>query len=327
MGHTVTIESIEDAAARLFGKALVTPLLENALLNEKVGGRILLKAETLQHCGSFKFRGAYNLLSQLSDDEKARGVLAWSSGNHAQGVAKAAKMLGIEATIVMPKDAPALKVAQVRHFGADIVPYDRYNDVREEIGESIIKERNLVLAPPYDHGETIAGQGVVGLEVAAQARAIGVTIDEFITCCGGGGLTAGCAIALESVSPQTKMSIAEPEGYDDTWLSLVAGTRQSVDPSLPTICDAVATPSPGVLTFPIMQKYVTSGYAVSDEEVVHAVIWAYKYLKMVVEPGGAVALAAILAGKVDVLGKTIGLTLSGGNIDPALFSRILDHNR
>lgn len=326
MSGIVTFDKINEAAARLSGKAIVTPLLENAQLNEKIGGRIFLKAETLQHCGSFKFRGAFNLLSKLTESEKKRGVLAWSSGNHAQGVAKASRMLGINATIVMPDDAPALKVAQVKHFGAKIVPYDRYKDSREEIGMKIVDQQNLIVAPPYDHVDTIAGQGVVAVEAANQAASIGVTFDEFIACCGGGGLTAGCAIALAGMSPSTRMSIAEPTGYDDTRLSLIAGKQVSVDVTRPTICDAVATPTPGKLTFPVIQKYVTGTYIVTDEEVAQTIAWAYKYLKLVVEPGGAVALAAILAGNVDSLGKNICVTLSGANIDPRLFSRILDQN-
>lgn len=323
---SLSFEDIEAAAERLKGVALETPLIENSLLNEKTGGRILLKAETLQHCGSFKFRGAYNLLSQLSAEDRARGVLAWSSGNHAQGVARAAKLLGISARILMPDDAPRSKTDQVKFYGGDVIPYNRYKDVREDIGRTIIEEHGYCLAPPYDHFHTMAGQGVVGLEALAQAKRLDLEFDEFITCCGGGGLTSGIATYLAKYSPKTRICIAEPIDYNDTQLSLEAGKRISVDASIETICDAVATPCPGELTFPIMQRHVAAGYAVTDQEVSAAIAWAYNYLKLVIEPGGAVAFAAVLAGKVDTQGKTIGVTLSGGNIDFGLFSRILDQN-
>ena len=205
--------------------------------------------------------------------------------------------------------------------------YNRYKDIREDIGRALIEENGYALAPPYDHYHTMAGQGVVGLEVIAQAEKAGLEFDEFITCCGGGGLTSGIATCFAVHSPKTRICISEPIDYNDTQLSLQAGKRLTVDVSVETICDAVATPCPGELTFPIMQRHVADGYVVTDEEVMAAVVWAYNYLKLVVEPGGAVALAAVLAGKVDTRGKTIGLTLSGGNIDSGLFSRFLDQNQ
>lgn len=314
---------VRRAAARLEGLALRTPLLESDVLNERVGGRVLMKAEILQHCGSFKFRGAYNMISQLSAEQKQRGVLAWSSGNHAQGVARAARLFGAPATIVMPKDAPSLKVEKVRYYGADIIEYDRYTEDREAVARPLAAERGMTIAPSYDHVDIIEGQGTVALEAAEEAAALGAAIDVFVVCCGGGGLTAGCALILEEVSPKTQVFIAEPEGYDEAWASIRAGRRLAADVARRTICDAIATPSPGALTFPIMQRLVRGGVALSEDEVGAAMAYAFKYLKLVLEPGGAVALAAVLSGKVDAAGRTVCVTLSGGNVDAPLFSTIL----
>lgn len=318
-----SIEGVRRAARRLAGKALVTPLIENETLNERVGGRVLIKAETLQHGGSFKFRGAYNLLSQLGADERRRGVLAWSSGNHAQGVALAARLLGMPAVIVMPEDAPAVKAERVRGYGAEIITYDRYKDDREALGRAIATERGLALAPSYDHYDIIEGQGTLALEAVRQAEDLGARFDAFITCCGGGGMTAGCALALEARAPAAELWIAEPEGFDETWASIRDGVRRHADITRPTLCDALATPSPGELTLPILTRRVAGGATISDEEVRATIAYAFKYLKLVVEPGGAVALAAVLAGKVKAAGRTVGLTLSGGNVDGALFAQIL----
>lgn len=318
-----SVEGVRKAAGRLAGKALVTPLIENETLNEQVGGRVLMKAETLQHGGSFKFRGAYNLLSQLGPDERRRGVLAWSSGNHAQGVALAAKLLGLPATIVMPEDAPAVKAERVRGYGAEIITYDRYRDDREAIGRAIAEARGLTLAPSYDHPDIIEGQGVLALEALRQAEDLSLRFDAFVTCCGGGGMTAGCALVLEALAPDTELWIAEPEGFDETWASIRDGVRRRADITRQTLCDALATPSPGELTLPILARRVAGGASISDDEVRAAMAYAFKYLKLVVEPGGAVALAAVLAGKVKSTGRTIGLTLSGGNVDGALFAQIL----
>ncbi|MEQ8177549.1 MAG: threonine/serine dehydratase [Amphiplicatus sp.] len=319
----VSAEGVRRAAARLKDKALVTPLIESETLNERVGGRVLMKAEVLQHCGSFKFRGAYNLISQLSVEQHRRGVVAWSSGNHAQGVARAAKLFGAPATIVMPADAPAIKAEKVRAYGAEIVSYDRYRDDREAIGRAISEERGQFLVPSYDHPDIIEGQGTLALEAAAQAEDMGARFDAFVVCCGGGGLTSGCATVLEDISPHAEVWIAEPEGFDETWASIKAGRRLKADVTQTTICDALASPSPGALTFPIMQRLVKGGASVTEDEVGAAMAFAFKYLKLVLEPGGAAALAAILAGKVEAKGRTIGLTLSGGNVDGALFARIL----
>ena len=314
---------VRAAATRLAGKAIVTPLLENAELNRLVGGRVLLKAETLQHCGSFKFRGAYNLIAQLDEATRRRGVVAWSSGNHAQGVALAARMFGAPATIVMPNDAPRAKTDAVRALGAEIVGFDRYTEDREAIARPIAEARGAAIAPSYDHPHIIEGQGTLALEAAAQAAALGATLDAFVACCGGGGLAAGSAIALEMVSPQTEIHIAEPEGYDETWASIRAGRRLTADISRPTLCDAIATPSPGVLTFPILQRRVAGGASLTEAEVIAAVRFAALTLKLTVEPGGAVALAAVLAGMVRAAGRTVAVTLSGGNLDPATLARCL----
>ena len=319
----ITADGVRRAAARLKGRAIRTPIIENEFLNEAAGGRVLVKAEVLQHCGSFKFRGAFNLISQLSDEARKNGVLAWSSGNHAQGVARAARYFNMPATIVMPADAPAMKADKVRAFGAEIIPYDRYTEDREAIARPIQEERGMALAPSYDHPHIIEGQGTLGLETFEDARARGADIDAFIICCGGGGLTSGCATILEEVSPETEIWIAEPEGFDESWASIRAGVRQTADVTQHTICDAIATPTPGQLTFPIMQRLVKGGVTLTEADVGHAMAFAFKHLKLVVEPGGAVALAAILSGKFDAKGKTTAITLSGGNVDPPLFASLL----
>jgi threonine dehydratase len=320
----VTASGVRKASERLKGLAIRTPLLEDEFLNEIAGGRVLFKAEVLQHCGSFKFRGAYNFISQLSKEELARGVLAWSSGNHAQGVARAAKIFNARAVIVRPEDAPKLKADKVRAYGAEIVTYDRYTEDREEIAYALQKKTGMAIAPSYDHPNIIEGQGTLALEAYEDATAMGLSLDAFIVCCGGGGLTSGCATILEDVSPKTEVWIAEPEGYDEAWASIRDGKLHKADVTRRTICDAIATPSPGNLTFPIMQRLVKGGVTLTEEDVAKAVIFAYKYLKLVVEPGGAVALAAVLSGKFAARDKLTALTLSGGNIDPALFSKLID---
>ncbi|MEO1136112.1 MAG: threonine/serine dehydratase [Pseudomonadota bacterium] len=321
---SATAAGVRSAAERLRGKAVRTPLLENDALNEVAGGRVFLKAEVLQHFGSFKFRGAYNLISQLSAAERANGVLAWSSGNHAQGIAYAAQLVGTRATIVMPADVPAVKADNVRKLGAEIVSYDRYSEDREAISRRIVEERGMILAPSFDHPQIMEGQGTTALEVIEDTNARGVSLDAFLVCCGGGGLTSGCALALEEVSPQTQVWIAEPEGFDETWASIRHGERLTADVTRPTICDAIATPSPGRLTFPIMQRLVRGGVTLTEDDVRVAMMFAFQHLKLVVEPGGAVALAAVLSGKFDAKGKSVALTLSGGNVDAAFFASVLE---
>ncbi len=323
MTGTVTADGVRAAARRIAGAAVKTPLLENEWLNQRAGGRVLMKAETLQHGGSFKFRGAMNRLSKLSPDERKRGVIAWSSGNHAQGVARAARLFGMRNVIVMPMDAPALKIAQVKAYGGEIIFFDRYREDREEIGKRFAAEQGLAFAPPFDHVDIIEGQGTLALEAVEQAAALGTTFDAFVICCGGGGMTSGCATILESASPATEVFIAEPEGYDETWASIIAGRKLQADVSRKTICDALATAAPGDITFPVMQRLVKGGFSLSDDEVAETIAWAFKYLKLVLEPGGAVALAAVYHKKLNAEGRTVGLTLSGGNIDPGLFAEIL----
>ncbi len=314
---------VRAAAERIKGVAIRTPLLENEWLNKIAGGRVLMKAEILQHGGSFKFRGAMNRLSLLTAEERARGVLAWSSGNHAQGVARAAALYGAKSVIVMPKDAPALKVAQVRAYGGEIVLFDRYTEDREAIGRALAEKHGYALAPSYDHVNIIEGQGTLALEAAEEARAMGAALDAFVVCCGGGGLTSGCATILEEVSPKTDIIIAEPVGYDESWASIRAGKKLKADITRKTICDAIATPTPGDITFEVMRRRVAGGVSLTDDEVAETIAWAFKYLKLVIEPGGAVALAAVRHRKIATQGRTIGLTLSGGNIDPSLFATIL----
>jgi threonine dehydratase len=320
---TVTIADIQAAAARLKGLAVETPLLENPALNARLGGRVFLKPETLQRAGAFKFRGAYNRLSQLSDAEKARGVVAFSSGNHAQGVALAAKLLSVPALIVMPSDSPSVKVEGTRSFGADIRFYDRFTEDRVAIADQIAAERGCVVVPSYDDPHIIAGQGTVGLEIVAQAAALNAPLDTLICCVGGGGLIAGTSTAVKALSPATEIWGVEPAGFDETRRSLESGRRETIDKDARSICDALLTPVPGDLTWPINQKTLTGAVAVTDAEVAEAMRYAFSTLKLVVEPGGCVALTAALTGKIDVAGKTVAIVLSGGNVDPSLFAQVL----
>ncbi len=317
----ITADGVRAAAQRLSGHIVRTPLIENDRLNEIAGGRVLLKAEILQRGGSFKLRGAYNLISQLSAEARARGVVAWSSGNHATGVAIAAKSFDCPAVIVMPSDAPTVKAENVRAFGAEIVTYDRYKDDREAIGNAIGQERGLSLVPSFDHPNIMEGQGTVALETVDQAG--DTAIDRYVFCCGGGGLTAGCATILEDISPGTEIWIAEPDDFDEGWASVQAGKRLTADVTKKTICDAIATPSLGKLTFPILRRRVSGGATISEDDVRRAMAFGFRHLKLVLEPGGAAALAAVLAGKIPTQGATTAVTLSGGNVDPAFFASIL----
>ncbi|HEY9538561.1 MAG TPA: threonine/serine dehydratase [Kiloniellaceae bacterium] len=318
-----TFDDVREAARTLAGLAVRTPLLESPALNERVGGRVLLKAETLQRTGSFKFRGAYNRISRIPERDRAGGVVAYSSGNHAQGVAAAAALLRLPAVIVMPSDAPAIKVANTRGYGAEVVFYDRFTESREEIGAAIAVERGATLVRPYDDGGVIAGQGTCGLEVIEQAGQLGAVLDAMLVCCGGGGLTAGCALAFEALSPQTKIFAVEPAGYDDTRLSLEAGRPLPHGNTTNSICDALLSPRPGDVTFAVNRTRVQAGLSVTDDEVKAAMRYAFRTLKLVVEPGGAVCLAAVLAGKAEAAGRVTGLTLSGGNVDAELYRAIL----
>ncbi len=319
---TVGFADVLRARDRLAGVAVRTPFIENAELNNRAGGRVLVKAENLQRTGSFKIRGAYNLMSQLDANAVAAGVVAWSSGNHAQGVALAGKLLGIPTRIVMPADAPAAKREATLRLGGEIVPYDRYTEDREAIARDLAAASAAAIVPSYDHPEIIAGQGTVGLEMAEQAAEIGVVPDRALICCGGGGLTAGSALALRQRFSDLQIHTVEPEGYDDTARSLASGRRESADVSRVSICDALLSPMPGELTWPILKNEVESGLVVSEDEVRAAMRFAFRELKMVLEPGGAVALAALLAAKLDFAGSATLVLLSGGNVDPALFAAI-----
>jgi threonine dehydratase len=320
-----TVADVRAAANRLDGVAVRTPLLHAEALSEALDCRLYVKAEPLQRTGSFKFRGAYNCISRLDAAALARGVVAYSSGNHAQAVACAAKLCGASATIVMPTDAPAIKIAGTRRHGADIVFYDRVHDNREAIGGKLAAERGMTLVKPYDDPLVIAGQGTIGLEIAADCRQRGLAPDVMIVPAGGGGLIAGIALALEAELPSAKLYSAEPLGWHDHSLSLAAGERRKApDPSVKTLCDALLAPEPGELTFAINRRRLAGGLVVDDTEVFRAMAGAFRDLKLVVEPGGAAALAAVLANKLDVTGRVVAVVASGGNVDPETYRFALE---
>lgn len=313
---------VEAAARRLEGIAVRTPLLQNHALDEAAGGTVLIKPECLQVTGSFKIRGAYNFLSQLTSEQARAGVVAFSSGNHAQGVAAAGAMLGIRTAIVMPEDAPRAKLDNTRRLGGEVITYDRYSGDREAIAHEVAAKRGAVVVPSYDHEYIIAGQGTVGLEIAEQCAELGLQPDAVLVCCGGGGLVAGSATALAGRFDQVSVHPVEPEGFDDTARSLVSGRPEHISPSARSICDALQAHSPGELTFAINRRLLDRGLVVSDDEVREAMRFAFRNLKLVVEPGGAVALAAVLSGKIETAGKTTVVVLSGGNVDAALYGEI-----
>jgi threonine dehydratase len=319
-----TIADVRDATHRIAAYAVVTPLLESPRMNQRLGGRLLVKAESLQRTGAFKFRGAINRISRMSDDERARGVLAFSSGNHAQAVAHAAALFGTSSVIVMPEDAPDVKIKNTREYGAEVVIYDRYTQDREAVGQAIADDRGLVMVPPFNDPHIIAGQGTLGLEVIAQAAEMGADLDTFVVPTSGGGLTAGCALAFEAESPATALWGVEPEAFDDTRRSLENGERLRNDPDARSICDAVQTETPGWLTFPINQRLLTGAVTVTDDEALQAMAVAATEYKIVVEPGGAIALAAVLSGKIEVPGRTVAVVCSGGNTDQGMLARALE---
>lgn len=321
--HTASFDGVRDAARQLSGVAVRTPLVESPALNARLGGRVLMKCENLQHAGAFKFRGAWNRISRLTPDELKRGVVAYSSGNHAQAVAAAAKMMGTSAIIVMPADSPRVKVEGVLSFSGEVRSYDRYRESREAIGEEIAATRGSVLVRPFDDPFVIEGQGTTGLEIFEQAAEIGAGIDQLLCGASGGGLIAGINLSMAALLPDVPVIGVEPAAYDDTRRSLEAGERLSHPPvQKPSICDALMTDRPGELTFPINRR-LREVVTVTDAEVAEAVRVAFRTLKMVVEPGGAVSLAALLAGKVDARDRTTAIVLSGGNVDPGLFSDII----
>lgn len=317
------ITQIEAAARRLAGHARRTPLLSSPFLDEIAGRRLFVKAECLQHTGSFKFRGAWSAVSALPSAQRAKGVIAFSSGNHAQGVALAARRHQIAAVIIMPADAPRQKIENTRALGAEVVLYDRATEDRDAIGDALASERGLTLIKPFDDPMVIAGQGTAGLEIAEQATEKKIPEADVLICCGGGGLTSGIALALESRAPGLRARPAEPEGFDDVTRSLAIGQPQKNAALSGSICDAIVTPTPGKLTFPIMSRLCGSGLVVSDEEALRAMALAWSRLKIVLEPGGAVALAAALFRRDQIEGEAVIAVASGGNVDAEIFARAL----
>lgn len=319
----MNIDMIRAAAKRLEGHARRTPLLNSPFIDEIAGRRVWVKPECLQHTGSFKFRGGWSAVSALDPNVRKRGVIAFSSGNHAQGVALAAREHGTTSVIIMTSDAPALKIANTRALGAEVVLYDRKSESRDEIGDRLSKERGLTLIKPFDEPEVIAGQGTTGLEIAAQAAEHGVTKADVIVCCGGGGLTSGIALALEADAPDMRVRPAEPMGFDDVARSLRSGTIQRNAEVSGNICDAIITQQPGDITFPIMHRLCGPGLIVTEDEAMQAMAHAFSRLKLVVEPGGAVALASALFRHNEIEGDDVIVVISGGNVDAALFQTAL----
>jgi threonine dehydratase len=318
------LADIQAAAQRLVGHAVITPLLMSPNLDARVGARVLVKAENLQRTGSFKFRGALNALLSLDPDTRRRGVVAFSSGNHAQGVAAAARLLQIPATIVMPTDAPAIKINNTRAYGATIISYDRQRSSREAIAENIARERGATIVPPFDDVRIIAGQGTAGLEIAHQTAELGYAIDALIAPCSGGGLVGGIAIAFAALNPVTQIYAAEPIAFDDMRRSLAAGQRTGNGATGESVCDSLLAPMPGILPFEIARRHLAGSLVVSDDEVRRAMAIAFVDLKLALEPGGAAALAALLSGKLACAGKTIAIVASGGNVDPEVFIAALE---
>jgi threonine dehydratase len=319
-----TYADIEIAARRIKDLTVETPLIQSRDLNERTGGRIFIKPENLQRTGSFKLRGATNKIGALmAQVQPPRHVVAFSSGNHAQGVAAAAQTAGLASTIVMPADAPAIKIANTRSYGAEIVFYDRYRDDRETITAGIVRERGAALVRPFDDPDIIAGQGTIGREVFNQLAQICCAADLLLSPCGGGGLVSGIAVAMAELSPKTKVHSVEPAGFDDTARSLAQHSRQKNAPGAKSICDALLAATPGELTFALNDRLLAGGLSVTDDEALAAMDYAFRSLKLVAEPGGAVALAAALSGKIDLKGKTAVIVISGGNVDPAMFARAI----
>lgn len=322
----IGINDIRAAAERLAPVVVRTPLISSPVLDEMTGGRVLLKAENLQRTGSFKIRGAYNTLSQLTPEQAEKGAVAFSSGNHAQAVAAAGTMLGIRTTIVMPEDTPRIKIDNTRRLGGTTVLYDRYKEDREAIAQGIADETGATLVPPYNHENIVAGQGTAGLELMEQCAEMGLNPDQVLVCCSGGGLTAGCAVAVNALASEARIYPVEPEDFDDTRRSILSGKLERNDPDARTICDALMSSPPGEVTFAINKRLATEVLTVSDDDVREAIRFAFRHLKLVVEPGGAAALAAILAGKLELDDLVTVAILSGGNIDAAMFASIQEGN-
>jgi threonine dehydratase len=319
----VSAADIEAAAKVVAPFAVRTPLLSFPVLDERAGTKVFLKPEMLQRTGSFKFRGAFNKLASIPQAERSGGVVAFSSGNHAQGVAAAAKILDMQATIVMPADAPLSKRERTKSYGAEVVLYDRDRDDREAIAREIAGQRGATLVRPYDDPFVIAGQGTAGREIAEDMAALGLVPDIVVAPASGGGLIAGVATAVKARFPQAEIIVAEPESFDDHSRSLRAGRRETHGASGRTICDALMAAMPGELTFAINSRLLSRGVTASDDEVAAAVGFAYRELKLVVEPGGAVGLAALLSGRIDAKGRNVVIVLSGGNVDADLYARLV----
>lgn len=323
----ITFPDIEQAAMRLSGHAVLTPVLESHALNEVCGGRVLLKPETLQRTGSFKFRGAINALAALDERQRRAGVVTFSSGNHAQAVALAGRLLGVSVTVFMPEDAPATKIEGTRNYGADLVLYDRFKGDRIALASNFVSRTGATFVSPFDDPFVMAGQGTLGLELAQHAQQSGASIDLALVPCGGGGLCSGVATALKAFFPAVEVHAVEPEAFDDTRRSFLTGERQTNDPASRSICDALLSPTPGNLTFPILQESLAGVQVVSDAEVRAAMVFAFRSLKLVVEPGGCVALAALLSGRVTLNNRTAAVVLSGGNVDADFFAETLREAR
>ncbi len=315
---------IRAAAARIAGRARLTPILSSPFLNEIAGRQVLVKPECLQHTGSFKFRGAWSAISALPARALRRGVIAFSSGNHAQGVALAAQAHDAPALIAMPSDAPAAKIEGTRSLGSEVLFYDRATQDRDAIGAALAEERGLTLIRPYDEPLVMAGQGTVGLEIAAQAAEQGVTRAEVLVPCGGGGLTAGIALALEAEAPEMLVRPVEPEGFDDVARSLASGRIETNRSTAGSLCDAIVTPRPGRITFPVLARLCGSGLVVHENEALAAMALAFAHLKIVLEPGGAVALAAALFHGHRIKGDSVIVVATGGNVDRAVFLQALE---
>lgn len=319
----MNIDMIRAAAKRIEGHALRTPLLSSPFLDDIAGKRVLVKPECLQHTGSFKFRGGWSSVSALTDNALKSGVMAFSSGNHAQGVAVAAKAHGTIAVILMPNDAPIMKIENTKALGAEVILFDRTTADREAMAAELSETRGLTLIKPFDNAEVIAGQGTVGLEIAQDAKTLGITKADVTVCCGGGGLTSGIALALAADAPGMIARPVEPEGFDDATRSLISGQIETNPSQTGSICDAILTQAPGHLTFPIMKDLCGPGIVVSEEEVLDTMGHAFERLKLVAEPGGAVALAAALFHADALNHDTVIAVITGGNVDAPMFSRAL----
>mgnify|MGYP000280070052 CR=1 FL=1 len=314
---------VVSAAEKISALAVKTPFLKCEELSQKLSAEIFVKAECLQRVGAFKFRGAYNRLSRLTEEEKRRGVVAFSSGNHAQGVAASAKLLGIDAVIVMPEDSPKMKLENTRNYGAEVITYDRDKESREELAAEIARERGSIVVPSFEDFYIISGQGTVGLEAVQQAKDINIDLDVFMTPIGGGGLISGCCLAVKEISPTTEIYGVEPIEFNDVQRSIESGKIEKNSKMSGSICDAILTPNPGAMTLNIMSNNLAGVLTVSDEEVLHAMKYAWEKLKLVVEPGACVALAAVMHGKINVKNKKVCLVLSGGNVDEKSFIKAL----